>query len=160
MGSVTAETQRRKLLAVADAVRALGGSATVAQIAERLGLASLDGVYYRVTRAVSAGLLVRDAGQERRSRGVIVVRLPPVALAPAEVPVVTQVDRTHGWAATALRIVRRKGEVSALDIAAYLNLPTTAAARLRLRSLVLDGRLAYDEAADSYREGERSERAA
>lgn len=67
-----------------------------------------------------------------------------------------QTDRTHGWEG-----VPRKGSVSALDVAAYLNLPSTAAARQRLRPLVLRGVLTYDEAADTYRlgasvEGERA----
>lgn len=156
MPSVTAASQKRRLVEVADAVRALGGVATLAQIAERLGLASADGAYYRVTRAVSTGLLVRDPDQQGRHRGFMVVRLPSEASAPEPV-VVTQVDRTHGWAETTLRIVQRKGTVSALDIAAYLNLPSTAAARQQLRPLVLRGVLTYDEAADTYRLGASAE---
>jgi hypothetical protein len=158
MGSVTSAAQKRRLLAVVDVVRALGGSATIAQIAERLEIASLDGVYYRVTRAVNAKLLVRDEG--RGAREAIVVRLPPVAPAPEAIDVYTSRERTEAWVATVMRAIRRRGSATALDIAAYLNLPSVEVARRRMRSLVLDGTVAYDASDDSYREAAGRERAA
>ncbi len=57
---------------IVDTVEALGGAATIAEVAEQLGRPA-DGLYYHVRRLVRAGLLVADGGT-----GVARYRTPPL----------------------------------------------------------------------------------
>ena len=154
MGSTTVASQTARLRAVADVVRELGGTAPIDEVARRLGLASSDGIYYRIRRAVEAGVVIADNARPGLAK---VLTLPPVEVAPV---VESPQQRAAGWEGVIARAVARREEITALDAAAYLNLASAAAARQRLRPLVLDGRLAYDAAADTYRAGPGRERAA
>lgn len=156
MGSSTVETQRRKLREVADAVRACGGTASIEQVRARLGLKNSEGIYYRIRRAARAGLIAIEPARPGRPQTLRLADVPPER----EPPVFSPWERRSEWEGVVERALRRHEELTALDVAAFLNLASTDAARQRLRPLVLRGVLDYDADADTYRAATGRERAA
>jgi hypothetical protein len=103
--AVIASAVRQELI---DALEALGGTATIVELAEQLGRPA-DGLYYHVELLCRAGLFVLAPGpRSRTGRSERRYRLPPRAAAPLGLRYEPRnVSAVRGVVASMLRIARR-----------------------------------------------------